>query len=314
MIRLLVLVTLLASFLPAASDAFSPCDARDIAGYVPVKERENLGLFYQLLRCHGASDHYLLGTVHADDPAIRKVVSPAISALKTSAQLHVEFVEPANASALAERFMFLPKGDSLANHIGQDAFATLSQALLKHSNLSPKNASRFKPWAATALLHYPPAIADGVVLDLHLQQVAQTQGVPLNGLESFAEQLMLFNTLSNETEQALVEETLQQLPTLPELNQQLIRHYLADDLTALLALSNQSMQHTQSAALQQFMNDTLLVKRNRTMFQRALPKLNQKQQFIAVGALHLPGKTGLLEVLEKNGFYVINVPLAGFEG
>jgi hypothetical protein len=51
----------------------------------------------------------------------------------------------------------------------------------------------------------------------------------------------------------------------------------------------------------------LLVGRNEVMAARAAPLLAAGGAFIAVGALHLPGKAGLIERFRAAGYSVVNV-------
>ena len=51
----------------------------------------------------------------------------------------------------------------------------------------------------------------------------------------------------------------------------------------------------------------LLKSRNTTMVERAAPLLASGGAFIAVGALHLPGKTGLVERFRASGYTVTKV-------
>lgn len=48
----------------------------------------------------------------------------------------------------------------------------------------------------------------------------------------------------------------------------------------------------------------LVVDRNHRMAERMQPYLQQGKVFIAVGALHLPGEEGLLNLLEQQGYAV----------
>jgi uncharacterized protein YbaP (TraB family) len=52
---------------------------------------------------------------------------------------------------------------------------------------------------------------------------------------------------------------------------------------------------------------TLLIDRNAKMRNAALPILDKGSAFIAVGALHLPGPTGLVALLRESGFTVTAV-------
>ena len=51
----------------------------------------------------------------------------------------------------------------------------------------------------------------------------------------------------------------------------------------------------------------LLVDRNAKMRTAALPLLEKGNAFIAVGALHLPGPTGLVALLRESGYTVTPV-------
>ena len=48
----------------------------------------------------------------------------------------------------------------------------------------------------------------------------------------------------------------------------------------------------------------MVTARNRTMAERAMPFIDAGGAFIAVGALHLPGEEGLIELLRKKGYRV----------
>jgi uncharacterized protein YbaP (TraB family) len=50
--------------------------------------------------------------------------------------------------------------------------------------------------------------------------------------------------------------------------------------------------------------DRLITSRNHRMRDRALAFLRRGGAFIAVGAVHLPGKEGLLSLLEMEGYHV----------
>ena len=51
----------------------------------------------------------------------------------------------------------------------------------------------------------------------------------------------------------------------------------------------------------------MVTARNRTMAANAAPILQRGNAFIAVGALHLPGEKGLIELLRRDGYTVTAV-------
>ena len=97
--------------------------------------------------------------------------------------------------------------------------------------------------------------------------------------------------------------TLAQLPELPSFFDQLIQAYADDDLGAIVALGDTYQRQNDSEALRRFsrrLND----ERNHRMLARMATYLRQGNSFIAVGALHLSGPSGLLQLLRENGYTV----------
>ncbi len=55
----------------------------------------------------------------------------------------------------------------------------------------------------------------------------------------------------------------------------------------------------------------LLEDRNAAFLKRALPELREGGVFMALGAFHLPGETGMIALLQQAGFSVSRIPLTG---
>ena len=51
----------------------------------------------------------------------------------------------------------------------------------------------------------------------------------------------------------------------------------------------------------------IILERNYLIAERAEPILNDGNAFIAIGALHLPGEEGVIELLRKQGFEITRV-------
>ena len=86
---------------------------------------------------------------------------------------------------------------------------------------------------------------------------------------------------------------------------QLTARYLAHDIGGLLALSREFDDETleERKSAEAFMR-RLIDDRNVSMVERMLPRLRQESAFIAVGALHLPGEKGILQLLTERGYTV----------
>lgn len=125
---------------------------------------------------------------------------------------------------------------------------------------------------------------------------------PTYGLETMDEQLQVFDGLPIQDQVQLLREALKYQSHNAEQMDQLMKAYLNRDLAALAAVSDQ-YQSRAGSAYDKLM-DRLLAKRNHRMLERMQPRLIEGSAFIAVGALHLPGREGLLTLLENNGYRV----------
>ena len=82
----------------------------------------------------------------------------------------------------------------------------------------------------------------------------------------------------------------------------MIGAYLARDLAGLAEMGNKPLASDDH--LYQTVTDRLLSQRNARMADRMAPILKEGGAFIAVGAAHLPGDRGLLNLIEKAGYRV----------
>jgi len=146
-----------------------------------------------------------------------------------------------------------------------------------------------------------PRQVSGLPLDLYLQQYAAGLGKPLHGLESIEEQVALFEELSNTEQLQLLRSTLQQLPEMPALIEALTVAYLDRDLAAMQALTDAQLAIGDVQFNRRFIK-RLIDDRNVKMLQRMQARRREGGAFIAVGAMHLPGKRGLLNLLRGQGY------------
>ncbi len=75
--------------------------------------------------------------------------------------------------------------------------------------------------------------------------------------------------------------------------------YLNQDLAGLSAMTTEETDASAKAFLKRLIDE-----RSQRMLARILPLLGKQTAFIAVGALHLPGQIGLLQLLADRGYIV----------
>jgi hypothetical protein len=258
------------------------------------------GLLFEVEGTRGIPS-YLFGTIHSEDPRVVALPKPVQDAFDRASVLVMEVIPNQAAIGRSVNAMIFHDGRRLEDVIGASLYAK-TVTVLKTRGLTEAAIQDFKPWAIITLLSLPRS-ETGQFLDLRLYQDALAQGKPALGLETMDEQLSIFEELSERDQIALLRETLAVQDEMPDVFERLIRAYLSRDLDELLRLSERYLQGGDSALAERF-RVAALDRRNRRMAQRLIPLLRRGGYFVAVGALHLPGKGGLLGRLTDSGFRV----------
>ena len=136
-------------------------------------------------------------------------------------------------------------------------------------------------------------------IDSYFQKIGKKEGKRLFSLETVEEQIqLLLESKSLEEQAQSLYETLTSSAELLTQIEALNDKYLAQDLEGLLELNNNDTTQTEEERF------ALIDKRN-IRWAEILPKqLALGNNFIIVGAMHLPGENGLIHLLQKQGYKV----------
>lgn len=263
-------------------------------------QRFEHGLLWEI-QGDGASPVYLFGTLHSEDERVTRLPMEVESALAASGRLVLEVDLNADALMSLGTGMLFGDGRTLDSVLDRNLYRR-SVTAMAAQGVPEMIVERMKPWAVATTLMMPK-VETGLFLDRVLYERALARGMKLEGLETAAEQLAVFEGLPLEQQVTLLVQALDQLDEFPAMLEQLVQAYLRRDLAAMQRLSDESMADT-PRALAEGINARLLTERNQRMADRMRPYLEQGGSFIAVGALHLPGEEGILALLARQGYQV----------
>lgn len=255
------------------------------------------GVLFEVRTEAGVLSH-LFGTIHSDDGRVLDLPPPVRDAYEGARVFLMEMIPDADSVHRAMVAMVYSDGRKLADVLGPDLFRLVVDAMAERG-LSEQGIADFKPWTIVTLLSVPPAKSDDF-LDMYLYRSALAAGKPVVGLEAMEEQLEVFDGLSERDQLTLLEETLNHRDRFEEVYGHLLDAYLARDLAELLRLGREYLQGGDGALAERFKAAALDV-RNVRMTRRMMPLLEAGGHFIAVGALHLPGRDGILARLRAAG-------------
>ena len=270
---------------------------------VQAGDRFDKGLLWKIEPV-GAAPSYLFGTMHSDDPRVVQLPAPVQQAFDRAASVTLEVeLDPQALISLATALM-LTDGSNLESLIGRDLYNRTLQ-VMRAQGIPDLVVANMKPWAVAVTLMTPPN-QSGAVLDQVLYQQAISSGKNVSGLETVAEQMALFDGLPLSDQITLLRDTLDNLPDIAQMLEELRVAYLDRDLKRLVEINEASMQDSNPQLAKDF-NQKVIIDRNHRMAERMKSRLEEGNHFIAVGALHLPGEEGLLTLLSGQGYRVTRV-------
>ena len=256
------------------------------------------GVLWEISKA-GQQSSYLLGTIHSDHASVTNLPAPVKKALDDSKSFTAELDLNMSSMLQAQMQMLLPDTKSLKSIIGVQQYRKCV-ALMASYGVPEMLVDKMKPWAIAAQLNMPKPTT-GLFLDLKLYQMAQQKGLKTYGLETVAEQMSVFGGMTEQQQKIMLDQAIKDYPEMPAKISSLIRYYVNRDLRGMLTFSEAEMKRA-DPALMEIIDKKLIKERNHRMVERMQPQLADGKALIAVGALHLPGEQGILQLLENRGY------------
>ena len=309
---------------PAActgKDLLAELEKDDPAGHARIvaaaKATPNAkGLLWRIEKS-GVAPSHLFGTIHLTDDRVNNL-SPAVKDAFSGAKrvaLEVADLSTASVSKALGQIGTLTQytgGQSLKTELPPGEYSAL-QDMLKKRGQPPEMFDHTKPWLLGLIMALPPCeqarqLRGLKVLDARLADDAKARGIPVVGLETIESQLRAMAGLSTLTQLAGLVSLARYGDRTEDSIEMLVRAYLRRDLSIVWPLQHYMYEKASlpRSAVEEF-EAVLVTRRNHTMRDAALPLLAEGGLFIGVGAGHLPGKDGLVELLRQSGYTVTAV-------
>lgn len=275
------------------------------------------GIFWKIEKA-GQPASWLLGTMHVTDPRVLAMPQAARTAYADAATIIVESDEIADEKKASMAIMARPDltmftdGKSITDFLDKEDAETLAEGLKKRG-LSLAALGRMKPWMIASFIALPACeiarkSAGAAFLDQRLARDALSDGKALKGLETLIEQISALDSLPVEPQVQGLVQTVELGDTLEDVIETMSQLYLAGDVGMIMPMTRAASPETNDdAAAYADFEQRIIVDRNHIMADRAAPILAGGNVFMAVGALHLPGPEGVVELLRKQGFSVTAV-------
>jgi len=269
-------------------------------------EKYARGLLWRVSRA-GAPASHVFGTIHLADPRVLQIPEPVRKALAASRTyfMEVPFWE-GHAHRMFEAAQY-DDGRRLRAHMDEETFARV-RALLAARGIAEDVIERLKPWAALANIAVTPAGYESETLDERLLAAARAARLRIQALEGTEEHIAVFEGIPLDTQLALLRHTVEHRDWLAAMIEPTVQAWLARDLAAIRSVHRRVASHTPAMAphYERFFRH-VVDHRSVVMAHRLHLPLRAGGAFVAVGAAHLYGRSGLLALIAKQGYRVERV-------
>ena len=243
---------------------------------------------------------YLFGTVHILKPGMSWFDDGVKEAFDKSDMLVLEMVEPsaAESQALFMKLAMDQSGKTLRSKM-TDADRAVYEAAMKKIGVPVEGLDPFDPWAAAVTLSVVSLTQKGFDVssgaEKQLTAAANASKKPVEGVETMAFQLGVFDSLSDAEQIKFLVETARMIDDVEKSMDQLVDLWAAPDPEGLASVMNEGLT---SPALY----SALLTNRNANWAKWVSAQLAKPgTTFMAVGAGHLSGPTSLPVMLSAYG-------------
>ena len=286
------------------------------------------GNFWQVEK--GGVTSYVFGTMHLYDPRHDSALRAIAPQLEKAEQLFMEMTHEDQLTFQSillqqpER-LFIQTGPSLIDLLGDEAWAKLS-AQLETRGMPAFMAAKMQPWYAGLTLSIPACALEDMKENRHgidrmIEEIANEAAMPTQSLDVAEDLIDLLSSDPLEQQVADMRWSLSlDLQDLTTGGSAIIDHYFSEQsLLGFLAsrYTPQLGQLTSADAikldtvLDEFMAE-LIDQRNIAWMPTLRTELETTPSFVAMGALHLPGKNGVLALLQAEGFDITRLPISAF--
>jgi len=249
---------------------------------------------------------YIAGSIHflkeTDYPLDQRFDQCFQDAENVVFELHYDSTQTPAFQQYTLMKAFYPEGGTFKGSVSDSTYNLVKDKLLE-LGMPIEKLNAFQPWfiAVTILslnlqnLGFDPKLG----IDQHFFAMAKEAQKNIIGLETAEYQLDLLSTLGGDDQEAFVIQTLDQFDEMESGFQDLVDAWKKGDLEKLNELLNKGFE--EYPALMQ----SLLIDRNYNWLDEVIGYTKDNEDYLViVGAGHLAGDEGLIELLEAQGYSV----------
>lgn len=267
--------------------------------YAQAKSNDDKSLLWKISGKDMQQPSYLFGTIHivCKDKYLWTDVMKRSFESAHEVCMEMDMDDPSILMQVASAMME-ENGKNLADYFTEEEYQLVEKYFKDSLGINIAMFASMKPVVLQTLLTSTSPVCDSVVsYEVKLSEAAKEQNKEITGLESPAEQIKLLDQIpADSIVQELVRIARGHTEELSDYTA-MIEAYAHQDIPQLHNLILRSKEEGDNM-------DAFLDERNEKWIDRMADRMDQKSVFFAVGAGHLWGDKGLINLLRLQGYVV----------
>ncbi|WP_373834430.1 TraB/GumN family protein [Bacteroides heparinolyticus] len=254
---------------------------------------------------------YVFGTYHLSPLGIKDSIAALPQAVNETTQVYGEVVmsemmSPAFMQSMQQQMM-MPKDSTLQSLFTPEQYEEVGKVIKENMMVDIAMLAQLKPAAITQQLavilymRHTPGFNPQEQLDNYFQQQAQQQGKKVGGLETVQSQIdILFNSQTLKRQAELLHCMAHDIDRTVGQVKRVIAAYEKQDLNVVLQLLAERRGDACDPLPGEM--EALIDNRNKAWAEKMPAIMSEAPTLFVVGAGHLPGDNGLLNLLQQQGY------------
>lgn len=241
---------------------------------------------------------YLFGTFHilcSEDIQVSQSLQDRLAA---SEQLYLEldFSDTSLQGQIMQHALML-NDSTLSQFFTEEEFDTLAKDFQELTGTPLQFLQRMKPYMLTSVLLVPVFACDVKGWETILVELTRAYNTPIKGLETVADQMAVFDAIPYRLQAEQLQRGVANMDSLRLAMTEFVSLYKSEDIAKMQEISS-------SDPTLKGYTKVLLDNRNKKWIPLIEREIKERSTFFAVGAGHLGGASGVVNLLRNSGYTV----------
>lgn len=265
---------------------------------ITFKKKPKQNLLWEITSPKTKEKSYLFGTIHLIEKEFFQF--PDFLKEKINSSTFIVFETPYPITSNLKDLLTLPEDRNLLEYFSQKEKVKILNWSLKNLKMDEKefieNYGKFKPFVLFQTITQLPFLDNSISYEQEIYKIVKNSSKKIEGLETIEDQIEVLDKLPIETQKTQI------INAIDSANQN-----QTNLLNIQKAYKSQDLQKIEEWIISEskihlYPTHVFLNERNKKWIPKITSKINTNSTFIAVGAGHLPGEEGLINLLKKQGF------------